>query len=64
MALQDASDDDDRHFDAIKPEADRREMDQYDEETYDKLLSAEVALPKGDFQFIRKVIGRKRDHNG
>jgi hypothetical protein len=59
MALQDASDDDDGHYDMVEPEADRQDVDEYDEETYDKLLSAEVALPKGDFQFIGKVIGRK-----
>jgi hypothetical protein len=30
----------------------------------DKLLSAEVFLPKWDYQFIAKVIGRKRDESG
>jgi len=49
MALQDASDDDDGHYDMVEPEADRQDVDEYDEETYDKLLSAGVVLPKGDF---------------
>jgi hypothetical protein len=39
-------------------------MDYYDEETLDRLLSAELLLPKGNFQFVAKVISRKRDHDG
>jgi len=64
MALQEASEEDDGHYKAMEPEADRPEIDDYDEEMYDKLLSAEVSLPRGDFQFIRRVIGRKRDAEG
>jgi hypothetical protein len=64
MVLQEASEEDDGHYDAMDPEADRPKIDDYDEETYDKLLSAEVSLPRGDFQFIRRVIGRKRDAEG
>jgi hypothetical protein len=45
----------------LEPEADRDELDEYDEETIDNLLLAEVTLPKGYFQFIGKVIGRKRN---
>jgi hypothetical protein len=65
MALQDAMGaDDDGHYEAMEPESDRPEADDYDEETYDKLLSAEVSLPKGDSQFIGRVVGRKRDADG
>jgi hypothetical protein len=56
--------DDTGDYDSYEPEADRPEMDDYDEETLDQLLSAEVVLPKGDYQFVGKVIGRKRDANG
>jgi hypothetical protein len=49
MALQDASDDDAGHYDMVEPETDRQDIDEYDEEKYDKLLSAGVVLPKGDF---------------
>jgi hypothetical protein len=64
MALEDAPNVADGRYDPFDPEAERPDIDEYDEETYDKLLSAEVALPKGDFQFIGKVIGRKRDAEG
>jgi hypothetical protein len=52
MALQDATNVDNGKYDPIDPAAERPDADEYDEETYDKLLSAEVAIPKGDFQFI------------
>jgi hypothetical protein len=60
-ALEEA---DDGEYDPYEPEAERPELDDYDEETLDKLLAAEVILPKGDYQFVGKVIGRKRDANG
>jgi len=63
-ALSDVADDDDGNYLPIEPAAERPELDEYDEETVDKLLSAEVLLPKGDFQFIGKVIQRKRDFDG
>ena len=44
-ALADA--DDTGEYDAYEPEADRPEIDDYDEEMLDQLLSAEVVLPKG-----------------
>jgi hypothetical protein len=60
-ALEDV---DDGEFEPYEKEADRPEMDDFDEETLDQLLSAEVVLPKGDYQFIGKIVGRKRDANG
>jgi hypothetical protein len=60
-ALEEA---DDGEYDPYEPEAEHPELDDYDEETLDKLLAAEVILPKGDYQFVGKVIGRKRDANG
>jgi hypothetical protein len=42
--------DDTGDYDSYEPEADHPEMDDYDEETLDKLLSAEVVLPKGDYK--------------
>ena len=60
-ALADVSDDDDGHYDPIEPEAEHPDLDDFDEETLDNLLSAEVLLPKGDYQFIGKVIKWKRD---
>jgi hypothetical protein len=62
QALNDA--DDDGFNESFEPEADRPEMDDFDEETLDNLLASEVVLPKGDYQFVGKVIGRKRDANG
>jgi hypothetical protein len=56
--------DDNGVYEPYEPEADRPEMDLYDEETLDHMLAAEVVLPKGDYQFVGKVIGRKRDVNG
>jgi hypothetical protein len=32
--------------------------------TYNRFTSAEVVLPKGDYQYIAKVMGRKRDRVG
>ncbi len=63
-ALEDVADDDNGNYQPIEPEASRPEIDDYDEETIDKLLSAEVLLPKGDLQFVGKVINRKRDADG
>jgi len=48
----------------VKPDAERPDLDDYDEETIDKLLSAEVLLPRGDHQFVGKVINCKRDADG
>jgi hypothetical protein len=63
-ALADVADDDDGNFQPIEPDVERPEIDDYDEETIDKLLSAEVLLPKGDFQFVGIVLQRKRDVDG
>jgi len=63
-ALSDIADDDDGIYQPIEPEGDRPDLDEYDEETIDKLLSAEVTLSKGDLQFVGKVINHKRDSDG
>lgn len=63
-ALADVDDDIDGHYLPIEPDAEKPDLDDYDEETLDSLLSAEVLLPKGDFQFIAKVVKRKRDDDG
>jgi len=60
--LRDA--DDEGIYEPLEPEADRPKIDDYDEETYDRLISAEVVLPKGEYQHIARVIGRKRDQEG
>jgi len=60
--LQDA--DDDGHFIPVEPEASKPDADDFDEETYSHFTSAEVLLPKGDYQHIAKVLGRKRDESG
>jgi hypothetical protein len=62
--LANVSDDDDGHFAPIEPDAERPDLDEYDEETLDNLLAAEVLLPKGDYQFVGKVVGWKRDQEG
>jgi len=59
-------DDDDAltpHFDPIEPEAEMPEADAFTHEEYDKYISAEVILPKGDQMVLGKVIARKRDIN-
>ncbi len=56
--------DEDGYYTPVEPEAEKPEVDDYDEETYDKFTSAEVLLPKGDYQYIAKVLGRKRDESG
>jgi hypothetical protein len=43
----------------IEPEYDKPDIDDYDEETYDRFMSAEVLLPKGDYQYVARVLGRK-----
>jgi len=63
-ALSDVADDDDGIYQPVEPEADRPDLDEFDEETLDKLLSAEVVLSKGDLQYVGKVINRKRDLDG
>jgi hypothetical protein len=58
------AEDDNERYQPIEPDAERNDMDDYDKETIDKLLSAEVSLPKGDLQCIGKVVNRKRDIDG
>ena len=40
------------------------EADEFDVETYDACLQAEVLLPQGDHLVAGTVVGRKRDHDG
>jgi hypothetical protein len=63
-ALSDVADDDDGIYQPVESEADRPDLDKFDEETLDKLLSTEVVLSKGDLQCVGKVINRKRDLDG
>jgi hypothetical protein len=56
--------DDDGHYLSVEPEGDRPESDEFDEETLSRFLSAEVQLTKGGYQYIAKVLGRKRDSKG
>jgi len=56
--------DEDGRYEPMEPAAEKPEADDYDEETYNRLVSAEVLLPKGDYEYIARVIGRKRDNNG
>jgi hypothetical protein len=63
-ALADADEEIDGNYFPLEPEAEKPDMDDFDEETLDNLLSAEVLLPKGDYQFIAKVVKRKRDESG
>jgi len=51
-------------YDPVDPEGEKPDIDDYDEETYDRFTSAEVVLPKGDYQYIARVLGRKRDSTG
>jgi hypothetical protein len=60
-ALADVNDDNGGHYSSFEPDAEKPELDDFDEETLDNLPSAEVLLPKGDYKFIAKVIRRKRD---
>jgi hypothetical protein len=60
-ALADVETSDQGTYDPVEPDAERPDLDEYDEETLDNLLSAEVVLSKG---FLGKVIGRKRDKDG
>lgn len=48
----------------LEPEAEKSEIQDYNEDMYSKFTSAEVLLPKGDYQYVAKVIGRKRDGDG
>ena len=51
-------------YDPVNPEEEKPDIDDYDEETYNRFTSAEVVLPKGDYQYIARVLGRKRDSTG
>jgi len=64
LALTDVAEDDNGRYQPIEPDAERDDIDDYEEETLDKLLATEVSLPKGDLQCIGKVINRKRDIEG
>jgi hypothetical protein len=44
-------------YEPFKPRSTKEDADEYDEETYHRLTSAEVVLPRGDFQFIAKGLG-------
>ncbi|MGH3055829.1 MAG: hypothetical protein ACRDL7_12725, partial [Gaiellaceae bacterium] len=56
------SDEDD--FDSYEIAADMPEADTFDEDTYDKYISAHVLMPKGDQFVTGHVISRKRDGDG
>jgi hypothetical protein len=56
-ALADEDDINDGNYLPLEPEAEKPDLDGYDEETLDNLFTAEVLLPKGDYQFIARVIG-------
>lgn len=51
-------------YEPFKPEGEKPDGDDYDEEMYDKFMSAELILPKGDYQYVAHVIGRKQDSEG
>jgi len=51
------------HFEPVDKEAEMPEADEFSHEEYDKYISAEVLLPKGDQLVLGKVVGRKRDAN-
>jgi len=65
LYLQDSqSDDDDSQtprFDPIEPEAAMPEAEDFTPEAFDKYISAEVLLPRGDCMVLGKIINRKRD---
>jgi hypothetical protein len=48
-------------YESVEPEATMPEMDDFTLDDFDKYISAEVLLPKGDEMVLGKVIGRKRD---
>jgi hypothetical protein len=48
----------------FEPEAAMPEADDYTEEAFDKYITAQVLLPKGDSFQTGQVKRRKRDHNG
>ncbi|MGH7954663.1 MAG: hypothetical protein ACREOZ_01755, partial [Gloeomargaritales cyanobacterium] len=48
----------------LEPDAQMPEVDDFDTEAYDKYISAQVLLPKGDGLISCRVIDRKRDHDG
>jgi hypothetical protein len=48
-------------YETIEPEAAMPEMDEFTLDDFDKYISVEVLLPKGDEMVLGKVIGRKRD---
>ena len=50
--------------DQYKPELSMPEAESYDIESFDKLLSAHVLLPRGEGVEHGKVIGRKHDQDG
>jgi hypothetical protein len=56
--------DEDGRYEPMEPAAEKPEADDYDEETYNRLALAEVLLPKGDYEYISRVVGRKRDSKG
>jgi len=63
--LQQANEADDGFNIPLEPDAEKPNPDDFnDEETYSRFTSAEVLLPKGDYEFIAKVTGRKRDSDG
>ena len=51
-------------FKPFAPSPAMREADEFDVETYDAYLQAEVLLPQGDHLVAGTVVGRKRDHDG
>ncbi len=51
-------------FKPVEPEAKMSEADEFDADTYDKYLVAQVLLPKGDLMMSGQVIRCKHDQNG
>ena len=50
--------------DHYEPELSMPEAERYEKESFDKLLSAHMLLPRGEGVEHGKVIGRKRDQDG
>ena len=50
--------------DQYEPELSMLEAESYDKESFDKLISAHVLLPRGEGVEHGKVIGRKCDQDG
>ncbi|MGH7974682.1 MAG: reverse transcriptase domain-containing protein, partial [bacterium] len=48
----------------LEPDAEMPKADDFDTEAYDKYISAQVLLPKGDGLVSCRVLNRKRDHDG